>query len=111
MSHLTQLICEACDAGAKLLSNNEIETLLPEVEAWHVIEENGVKKLKRTFQTNNYTQSISFTNAIAELAESSNHHPLLIIEYSSVTVLWWSHKAKGLHKNDFIMAAKTSELF
>ncbi|MCS6863157.1 MAG: 4a-hydroxytetrahydrobiopterin dehydratase, partial [Abditibacteriales bacterium] len=27
------------------------------------------------------------------------------------TVTWWTHKIKGLHRNDFIMAAKTDELF
>jgi pterin-4a-carbinolamine dehydratase len=24
---------------------------------------------------------------------------------------WWSHKIGGLHKNDFIMAAKTDEIY
>jgi 4a-hydroxytetrahydrobiopterin dehydratase len=27
-----------------------------------------------------------------------------------VTVQWWSHKITGLHRNDFIMAAKTDEV-
>jgi 4a-hydroxytetrahydrobiopterin dehydratase len=54
---------------------------------------------------------MAFTNAVAKLAESADHHPQLIVEYSSVTVLWWTHAIQGLHKNDFIMAAKTSMLF
>jgi hypothetical protein len=24
---------------------------------------------------------------------------------------WWTHVIKGLHKNDFIMAAKTDEIY
>jgi 4a-hydroxytetrahydrobiopterin dehydratase len=28
-----------------------------------------------------------------------------------VTVSWWTHKIKGLHRNDFIMASKTDELY
>ena len=24
---------------------------------------------------------------------------------------WWTHKIGGLHKNDFIMAAKSDEIF
>ena len=26
-------------------------------------------------------------------------------------VQWWTHKIKGLHSNDFIMAAKTDKVF
>ena len=111
MAVLSELTCEACSASARLLTLKEIESFLPEISEWEVIVDSGIKKLKRQFQTNNYQKSISFTNAVAKLAESINHHPQIIVEYSSVTVVWWSHNIKGLHKNDFIMASKTSNLF
>ena len=44
------------------------------------------------------------------LAEIEDHHPLIILEWGKVTVKWWSHKINGLHKNDFICAAKTDLL-
>lgn len=110
MTNLNQMKCEACDGSGELLSPNEIQTLMQEVREWSLIEDSGTQKLRRQFNTKNYSKSMSFTNAIAQLAESVNHHPLLIVEYSSVTVEWWSHKINGLHKNDFIMAAKTSDL-
>jgi len=34
----------------------------------------------------------------------------LLTEYGKVTVTWWTHAICGLHKNDFIMAAKTDEI-
>jgi 4a-hydroxytetrahydrobiopterin dehydratase len=34
-----------------------------------------------------------------------------LTEWGSVTVTWWTHKIEGLHRNDFIMSAKTDELF
>jgi len=111
MNQLSELKCEACHADASLLSQQEIESLLPEVKGWEVVVENNVQKLKRVFATQNYTKSMAFTNAVASLAESVDHHPLIIVEYGSVTVTWWTHKIHGLHKNDFIMAAKTSRLF
>ncbi|MDX2367843.1 MAG: 4a-hydroxytetrahydrobiopterin dehydratase [Colwellia sp.] len=111
MTALSELTCEACSANAKLLTKNEIDSLLLEISDWEVIVDSDIQKLKREFQTKNYQQSISFTNAVAILAESINHHPQIIVEYSSVTVIWWSHNIKGLHKNDFIMAAKTSDIF
>ncbi|NQY65983.1 MAG: 4a-hydroxytetrahydrobiopterin dehydratase [Alteromonadaceae bacterium] len=111
MDQLSKLKCQACDASAKLLSQDEIESLLSQVQGWEIIVDSGIKKLKCDFATKNYVKSVAFTNVIAEMAETINHHPQIILEYASVTVIWWSHNIKGLHKNDFIMAAKTSELF
>ena len=101
---------ETCDANANLLSPSDIESLMQEVGEWRLIQDSNTQKLQRVFHTHNYAKSISLTNAIAQLAESVNHHPLIIVEYSTVTVEWWSHKINGLHKNDFIMAAKTNDL-
>jgi len=110
MGKLSTQVCEACRADAPLLTQEEITSLMPQVEDWQITIEDDIQKLTRVFKTKNYAQSLSFTNAVAALAEEANHHPLIILEYASVTVEWWSHKIKGLHKNDFIMAAKTSEI-
>ena len=59
----------------------------------------------------NYDDSRNFLNKVADLAEEEDHHPELTLEWGKVTVLWWSHKIKGLHKNDFICASKTDSLF
>jgi len=111
MHRLSELECEACSVEASLLSQAEIASLLQSIEGWELLVEMNVQKLQRIFVTNNYTKSITFTNAVASLAESANHHPQILVEYGSVTVTWWTHKINGLHQNDFIMAAKTSDLF
>ncbi|MCG8581557.1 MAG: 4a-hydroxytetrahydrobiopterin dehydratase [Bacteroidales bacterium] len=111
MNHLSNLKCEACNANAKRLTSDEIQSLMPDVEGWDLITDQKTLKLKRVFATKNYTHSVLFTNVVAELAEAENHHPLIILEYASVTVYWWTHKINGLHKNDFIMAYQTSLLF
>ena len=54
--------------------------------------------------------TINFTNKIAELAEEEDHHPAILLEWGRVEVTWWTHKIGGLHKNDFIAAAKTDLL-
>ncbi len=46
---------------------------------------------------------------VGELAEEEGHHPALLTKWGRTTVTWWTHKIKGLHRNDFIMAAKTDE--
>ena len=58
----------------------------------------------------NYEDSVDFTNKVAQLADKEDHHPEITLEWGKVSVVWWSHKIKGLHKNDFICAAKTDQL-
>ena len=74
-------------------------------------EIDGIKRLEKVFKLKNFVEALEFTNKIGEVAEEQGHHPLIITEWGRVTVQWWSHKIKGLHNNDFIMAAKTEELF
>jgi 4a-hydroxytetrahydrobiopterin dehydratase len=63
------------------------------------------------FNFKNFLQALKFTNKIGAIAEEEGHHPRIITEYGRVTVDWWTHRIGGLHKNDFIMAAKTDGLF
>lgn len=117
MTLLTEQTCRPCNTSSakQLLTATDIAELLVQLKAqfndWTFIEDNGIEKLSCEFVTKRYSNSISFTNQVAALAESVNHHPLIIVEYGMVTVQWWSHNIKGLDQNDFIMAAKTSALF
>jgi len=67
--------------------------------------------LQRTFSFPDFRKALTFTNQVGELAEVEGHHPKLVTEWGKVTVVWWTHSLQGLHSNDFLMAAKTSELF
>ena len=109
MSDLASNTCEACRIDAPRVSEDEASLLIKEIEGWDVIDE-GVKKLKKEFSFSNYSDSIDFSNKVADMAEQEDHHPQIILEWGKVTVIWWSHKIKGLHKNDFICAAKTNNL-
>lgn len=59
----------------------------------------------------NFRSALDFTNKIGALVEAEGHHPALTTEYGKVTVAWWTHKIKNIHRNDLIMAAKTDEIF
>ena len=67
--------------------------------------------LVKKYNFDSYDEAVSFTNTIAEMAEAEGHHPKIILEWGQVFGSWWSHKIDGLHKNDFICAAKTDQLF
>ena len=69
-----------------------------------------MKRLERVFKFKNFAQALEFTNKIGAIAEQEDHHPLIITEYGRVTVDWWTHVIKGLHKDDFIMAVKFDRL-
>lgn len=74
------------------------------------MEREGVKRLERVFKFKDFTEALKFTDRVGKIAEEEGHHPSILTEWGKVTVTWWTHKLKGLHRNDFIMAAKTDHL-
>ena len=107
---LTREKCVACRADAPRVSDEEIAALHPHVADWQLTEENGVRQLQRAFRFRNFAEALAFTTRVAEVAEAEGHHPRLVTEWGRVTVTWWTHKIRGLHRNDFVMAAKTDAL-
>jgi 4a-hydroxytetrahydrobiopterin dehydratase len=76
-----------------------------------VVTRDGVRRLEREFRFRNFSAALDFTNQIGGLAEEEDHHPALLTEWGRVTAAWWTHRVGGLHRNDFIMAAKTDEIY
>tara|TARA_R110001606_G_scaffold1937_5_gene7671 strand:+ start:35850 stop:36203 length:354 start_codon:yes stop_codon:yes gene_type:complete len=103
--------CEACQADAPRIGEQEAQELQQEIPDWKQIEEDGEERLQRPFTFKNFAEALTFTNRVGELAEQQGHHPALLTEYGKVTVTWWTHKIGGLHRNDFICAAKTDQIF
>ena len=110
MTDLKELKCVPCRGGVPPLDDLQIALFMPQVPEWQVIEVDGIKRLQRTFKLKNFADALAFTNQVGALAEAEDHHPTLVTEWGKVTVTWWTHKIKGLHQNDFIMAAKTDAL-
>jgi 4a-hydroxytetrahydrobiopterin dehydratase len=111
MTQLTQLKCVACRKGEPTVTDEEMGEFRPQVPDWGISEVDGVKRLERTFGFDNFVHALAFTNKIGELAEEEGHHPALLTEWGKVTVSWWTHKIGGLHRNDFIMAARSDQAF
>jgi 4a-hydroxytetrahydrobiopterin dehydratase len=92
------------------VTDTELAELHMQVPDWEVVELDGIKRLRRVFPADDFAQALEFTKQVGELAEEEGHHPALLTEWGRTTVTWWTHKIKGLHRNDFIMAAKTDQL-
>jgi 4a-hydroxytetrahydrobiopterin dehydratase len=103
--------CIPCRKGDPALTDAEVNELLLQIPEWELIEGDGSKRLQRVFKLKNYIEAVAFTNKIAMIAEKEDHHPLIVLEWGRITIQWWTHVVKGLHQNDFVMAAKTDELF
>ena len=110
MTELSQQKCEACRIDAPRLSEQEVQNLQNEIPGWNVISDDNILKIQRQFGFKNFIDALDLANKVGALAEQENHHPEIIVEWGKATVTWWTHKIKGLHRNDVIMAAKTDAL-
>ena len=110
MSELSAMKGEACQRGAPVATAEEREAFLPQLAGWSIVERDGIERLERVFRFPDFAAALAFTDRVGEIAESEGHHPALLTEWGRVTVTWWTHKIRGLHRNDFVMAAKTDGL-
>ncbi len=110
MSELKQQKCEACNVDAPKVSDEELALLIKQIPDWVPVVRNGTMQLEREFKFKNFKQAIAFTNKVGDMAEVEFHHPGILTEWGKVTVTWWTHAIGGLHKNDFVCAAKTDAL-
>ena len=111
MSSLRELKIVPIQANSTPLSEAETKKLAAELANWDIIQVDGENRLQRKYQFKNFSQALAFTNQVGKLAEEEDHHPSILTEWGKVTVTWWTHKVKGLHQNDFIMAARTDALY
>ncbi|MBW3630204.1 MAG: 4a-hydroxytetrahydrobiopterin dehydratase [Gemmatimonadetes bacterium] len=110
MSELSGMKCEACQRGAPAATAEEREEFLPQLPGWSIVEREGIERVERVFTFADFRDALAFTNQVGRMAEEEGHHPALLTEWGRVTVTWWTHKIRGLHRNDFVMAAKTDTL-
>ncbi|MBI2201840.1 MAG: 4a-hydroxytetrahydrobiopterin dehydratase [Armatimonadetes bacterium] len=111
MPDLSQMKCVACREGEPTVTEAEAAQYRSQVPEWKIVEREGIKRLERVFKFKDFVQALAFTNKVGAIAEAEGHHPALLTEWGRVTVTWWTHKIRGLHQNDFIMAAKTDQRY
>ena len=110
MAELISEKCTACRRDSPLVTDAETLELKPQIPEWTLMERDGITRLERVFRFTNFAGALEFTNRVGALAEREGHHPAILTEWGRVTVTLWTHKIRGLHRNDFIMAAKVDSL-
>ena len=67
METLTQMKCVACRKDAPTVTDSEIAEFHPQVSDWHIVELDGIKRLRRVFVFDDFAQALHFTNKVASL--------------------------------------------
>jgi 4a-hydroxytetrahydrobiopterin dehydratase len=105
---LQSKICTPCRGGIPPLAGQEAQRYLAQVPGWALVDEG--RGIERSFRFKNFKEALDFVAKLGALAESEGHHPDISFGWGEARVTWKTRKIKGLHENDFIMAAKTNEL-
>lgn len=92
--------------GDPVITAEETDTLLANLSGWKTIKDDGINKLQRDYCFKDYLMILDLCHKIGRIGEQANHHPELHLQWGKLTVTWWTHVIGGLHRNDFIMAAK-----
>ena len=103
--------CVACRRDSPRVTEQEVAELHPQVSEWALAEPGGVMRLERSFRFADFAAAQAFATRVGNAAEDEGHHPRITLEWGRVRVEWWTHKIRGLHRNDFIMAAQTDDLY
>ena len=106
MNRLLGQQCREITSGTPPLGTVEIAALLQMTPGW--THTGGV--IARTFNFNNYHETIAFVNAVAAVAQRENHHPEMTVGYRQCRVAFNTHSIGGISINDFICAAKLDAL-
>lgn len=111
MTDLASRNCVPCRGGDPPLSKEKIHEYLQELPDWALHELEGVQRITRAFNFPDFNAALDFTNRVGEIAEKVDHHPQLVTAWGRVTVSWWTYIIPGLHMNDFVLAARTDQLY
>ncbi len=111
MPTLNEQHLETCRKDTRSMNAEQAGALLLEIPDWEIRKRNGTMRLQRNYRFKNFADALDFSIRIGNLAEQADHHPTMITEWGQVTLTWWTHGIRGLHRNDFIMAARCDRAY
>lgn len=106
MQDLKNKHCVPCEEGGEALGPKKVEELMTQIQGWETEE---YRKIFKNFRFKGFKEAMEFVNKVAAVAESEKHHPDIKISYNKVKIELWTHAARGLSYNDFILAAKVDK--
>ena len=108
---LSKKKCIPCEGGIPGFDITEIHKYLKMVDGWKVMEDkNKIFYLIKEFKFNNFLESQNFINRVGDIAETEGHHPDICFGWGYAKIKIFTHAIKGLHENDFVLAAKVDKI-
>ena len=101
--------CTLVKRGDACLTRDEIDIMLQYVPEWELMKK-SIHMIKRSLKFLNFSQTFSFVHDVAQMSLVQEHYPNISFGNGHVTIILYSTIVKGLHKNDFILAAKIDEI-
>ncbi len=108
MNELKNKHCKPCEGGVCALDESLSMQQIEQVPGWELVDDNT--GIVRRFKFSNFVATMSFINAMADMAEQQGHHPDFSAGYNYCEVRYTTHAIGGLSENDFICAAKINDL-
>ena len=107
-STLAEKSCTPCRGGIPPLTRETAEEYRRQAPDWALLDE--ATRIERMYRFKNFAEAFSFVERAAALAEAEGQHPDICFGWGYATVSLRTKKIKGLHENDFIMAAKLDRI-
>ena len=109
--NLSSKNCVPCRKDVPPMERAEAERMHKETPSWELIEKDGVLHLIKSYLFADFADALKFVNRVGVIAEQEGHHPNIHVhDWNKVDLEIFTHKIKGLHENDFILAAKVDAL-
>jgi len=105
---LAEKTCVPCRGGVAPLEEDEARRYLAETPGWTISA--GGERIERRFKYKDFASAMEFARTVGELADREGHHPDIAVGWGYCSISFQTHKIRGLHENDFIMAAKVNAL-
>jgi 4a-hydroxytetrahydrobiopterin dehydratase len=89
----------------KAISPDEVQRALlssPTLASWRLVD----GAIEKSYSFSDWKATMMAANAVAQVCESANHHPDLLLSYSKMTVRLNTHDVKGISLRDFETARR-----
>ena len=108
-AELAAKTCVPCKGGVPRLERGAAAEMIVEVEGWTLNDD--ATRITREYSFKGFGPAKAFADSVADLADGQFHHPEITFGWGYCRVTFQTRKIRGLHENDFIMAAKTNAVY
>jgi 4a-hydroxytetrahydrobiopterin dehydratase len=81
---------------------------------WEFEKPSGWEELRRrlvkSFEFDSFNKAITFVNEVAKIVEMENHHPVIKIDYHTVTISTYTHDSDEITEKDLQLAEKIDNM-